>query len=176
MRKRRVEGFLAVQVKLLRDDRDDSHQDSEEAVLKNAHPDDLAPMLAQLVSRKSWLVGTHVEPCQTTARCPPNALLSTRTLLKPRDRPDPRFGFDSTEVFFLAMQVGRNVCAHKREESRNRKRFITVADQIIVDIVLVEVGTEPCDDGINGDHKQDSNDTSEGKRKSAISKRLSASE
>lgn len=63
MRKRRVEGFLAVQVKLLRDDRDDSHQDPEEAVLKNAHPDNLAPMLAQLRSRTFWLVGTHVEPC-----------------------------------------------------------------------------------------------------------------
>lgn len=68
------------------------------------------------------------------------------------------------------MQVGRDVSAHKREESRNRKRFVTVADQIVVDIVLVEVGTEPCDDGVNGDHEQNSNDTSEKRGTLAISK------
>jgi hypothetical protein len=57
------------------------------------------------------------------------------------------------------MQIRCDIMAKQGKECSNRERFVTVAENIEVYGVLVVVGTEPGDEGVNGYHPQDSNNT-----------------
>lgn len=57
------------------------------------------------------------------------------------------------------MQIGGDIVAEESEERGDGKCLITIADHAVVDGVFVEVDAEPCDEGVNGDHPEDSNDT-----------------
>lgn len=84
-------------------------------------------------------------------------------LLKPSQGPKPRLGLDPTKIVLLAMQIGSNVVAHEAKESGDTEGFIAVADDLEIDIVMVEEDAEPCDDGVNGDHPEDTNNAAHGK-------------
>lgn len=45
--------------------------------------------------------------------------------------------------------------AHKGEEGRDTESFVAIADDFEIDGIMVEEDAEPCDEGVNGDHKQD---------------------
>lgn len=80
-------------------------------------------------------------------------------LLKPSQRPNPRLGLNPTEVVLLAMQIGRDIVAHEAEESGDTEGFVAVADNLEINRVIVKEDTEPCDDGVNGDHPEDADNT-----------------
>lgn len=77
-------------------------------------------------------------------------------LLKPAQRPEPRFGLDPTEIVLLAVQVGRDIVGHEGEEGRNTEGFVAVANDLEIDRVVVEQDAEPRDDGVDRDHPQNS--------------------
>lgn len=79
-------------------------------------------------------------------------MLSTTALLHPRHWPYPRFRLDSTKVVLLSVQVRRNVMAEESEEGSYRKRFVTIADDAVVDRVFIEPDTEECDERVDWDH------------------------
>lgn len=78
-------------------------------------------------------------------------------LLKPINRPDPRFWFDPTKIFLLRMQIRGDIMTEQSEESGDGEGFVGRADQAVVHGVLVEVDAEPCDQGVNRDHPEDAN-------------------
>lgn len=55
------------------------------------------------------------------------------------------------------MQIWREVMTHKGEECGDRKRFVAIADDTVIDCLFMEVDTEPRDEGVDWDHQQDSN-------------------
>lgn len=52
--------------------------------------------------------------------------------------------------------------AHEGEEGGDTEGFVAVADDFEKDSVMVEEDTEPGDDGVNGDHPQDTDNTAQG--------------
>lgn len=101
MRECRIQRRFAVQVKVLRHNRNDSHEHPQETVLEDANPNDLSE-----VSHPSHVIGplrAYIKPSQTTPRNSPDAMFPSAALLHPVQRPDPLFRFDSTEVILLAM-------------------------------------------------------------------------
>lgn len=106
---------------------------------------------------------SYIEPGQSTARVPPTAAMSEAAfpLLKPSQRPKPRLGLNPTEIVLLAMKVGRDVVAHEAKESSDTEGFVAVSDDLEIDRVIVEENAEPCDDGVNGDHPQDTDNAAQ---------------
>lgn len=51
--------------------------------------------------------------------------------------------------------------AHEAEESGDTEGFVAVADHFEIDSVVVEKNTDPCDDGVDGDHPKDANNTAQ---------------
>lgn len=49
--------------------------------------------------------------------------------------------------------------AHEGEEGGDTEGFVAVADNFEKDRIMIEEDTEPGDDGVNGDHPQDTDDT-----------------
>lgn len=49
--------------------------------------------------------------------------------------------------------------AHEGEESGDTESFVAIADDFEVDGIMVEEDAEPCDEGIDGDHKQNADNT-----------------
>lgn len=43
--------------------------------------------------------------------------------------------------------------AHKREESGNRKGFVAIANDAVVDRMFVEIDAEPRNEGVDRDHQ-----------------------
>jgi hypothetical protein len=128
--------FFAVTFEELGDAGDEGEEDANEAVLKDAEPDDIEPGQAALGSAEWTFV------------------LSTGTLLHPGKWPDPIFGDEGPKVFFLVMDVGGNVIADEGEEGGDGEGFVAVAQDFEVDgVAVVEVGEEG-DGGVDGDHEQ----------------------
>ena len=101
---------------------------------------------------------SHIEPGQAAARGAPNAL-TTATFLHPVQRPKPLFRLDPAEIILLTMQIRSDIVAHEGEESGDTEGFVTVTEDLEVDGIVVEENAEPGDEGINGDHEQNANDT-----------------
>lgn len=53
--------------------------------------------------------------------------------------------------------------AHEGEEGGDGKGFVTVAEDLEVDPVLVEGDAQPCHKRVDGDHEQDSDDAATAK-------------
>ena len=101
-------------------------------------------------------------------------MLPSTALLHPVQRPDPLFWLDSTKVVLLAMQIGGDIMAHESEKGRNGKGFVAVAHDTVVDGMFMEVDAEPCDERIDRNHQQDSDNTAiEKKKKDRLAKALS---
>lgn len=49
--------------------------------------------------------------------------------------------------------------AEQGEESRYCERFVAVADHGEVNRFLIEIDAEPCDEGVNWNHEEDSDNT-----------------
>lgn len=101
---------------------------------------------------------SHIEPCQAAARGAPNAL-TTATFLHPVQRPKPLFRLDPAEIILLTMQIRCDIVTHEGEEGGDTEGFVTVTEDLEVDGIVVEENAEPGDEGIDGDHEQDANDT-----------------
>ena len=91
-------------------------------------------------------------------------MLPSTALLHPVQRPDPLFWLDSTKVVLLAMQIGGDIMAHESEKGRNGKGFVAVAHDTVVDGMFMEVDAEPCDERIDRNHQQDSDNTAIAKK------------
>lgn len=103
----------------LRDDCDDSEKRTNEAVLKDANPD-------------------NVEPRQTTLWLPQKALgFAASALLHPVHWPNPILWFDIPEVLFLFVKIGRNVVTHECEKAGDGEGLITVSQHFKIYGVLV---------------------------------------
>lgn len=57
------------------------------------------------------------------------------------------------------MEVRGDVVAEKREEGGDGKSFVAVAENAEIDVFLIVKSSEPCDEGIDGDHEEDADDT-----------------
>lgn len=86
-------------------------------------------------------------------------MFTSAALLHPVQGQDPLFRFYSAEVILLTMQIGCDITAHESKECGNRKRFIAIANDAVVDCVFVEKHAEPGDEGVDRNHQQDANDT-----------------
>lgn len=101
---------------------------------------------------------SHIEPGQAAARGAPNAL-TTATFLHPVQRPKPLFRLDPAEIILLTMQIRSDIVTHEGEEGGDTEGFVTVTEDLEVDGIVVEENTEPGDEGIDGYHEQNANDT-----------------
>lgn len=63
--------------------------------------------------------------------------------------------------------------AHKAEESGDTEGLVAVADNLEIDRIVVEEDAEPCDDGVNGDHPEDADNTA--RESNSVSKWFSRS-
>lgn len=57
------------------------------------------------------------------------------------------------------MQIRCDIVTHEGEEGGDTEGFVTVTEDLEVDGIVVEENAEPGDEGIDGDHEQDANDT-----------------
>lgn len=73
-------------------------------------------------------------------------MLSPAALLHPRHWPYPRFWLNPTKVILLTVEVRRDVMAEESKERGDRKRFVTIADDAVVDGVFVEQDAKECDE------------------------------
>lgn len=159
MRILRAQRSFAVPSKDLAYDRHNGEKHTDEAVLKNASPDDLpqksvSRLLASLSSSK-----THIKPSQPTPRFPKrSANLPARTLLQPEHPQKPVHGLNPSKILLLLMQIRRDVVAQQAEETRNRKRLVAVAEHFEVHGFAVEDVAEEADDAVDGDHEEDPDD------------------
>lgn len=120
MRKQgRIRG-LAVLPEILRQDRYDSHGDSQKAVLINTRPN-------------------NIEPCQTTSRSSPRSPFSPAALLHPINWQYPWLHHDSPEICLLMVQILGDVMAQKRKERSNGERFIAGRYDVEVNSVVVVI-------------------------------------
>lgn len=101
---------------------------------------------------------SHIEPSQAAARGAPNAL-TTATFLHPVQRPKPLFRLDPAEIILLTMQIRSDIVTHEGEEGGDTEGFVTVTEDLEVDGIVVEENAEPGDEGIDGYHEQNANDT-----------------
>lgn len=106
---------------------------------------------------------TYIEPGQPAPWIPPSSAVSTAPLpiLKPTQRPQPCLRLNASEIVLLAVQVRRDVMAHEGEEGGDTESFVAVSDDLQGDGVMVEEYAEPCDEGVNGDHEEDTDDAAE---------------
>lgn len=95
----------------------------------------------------------YIKPSQPTARNPPNSMFTSAALLHPVQGQDPLLRFYSTKVILLTMQIGCDITAHEGEECGNRKCFIAIANDAVVDCVFVKEHTEPGDEGVDRNHQ-----------------------
>ena len=57
------------------------------------------------------------------------------------------------------MQIRRHVVTEQVEEAGDGERLVAVAQDVEVDAVFVEEVGEEGDDGVDGDHEEDADDT-----------------
>lgn len=104
--------------------------------------------------------GTYVEPCKSTVRLPqPAFVLAASALLHPGHGPNPVLWLHIPKVFLLVVQIRRDVMAHQGEEAGDCKCLVAVAENLKVDGIVVVKVAEERDDGIDGYHEQDADDT-----------------
>jgi hypothetical protein len=53
--------------------------------------------------------------------------------------------------------------AHEGEERGDTEGFVAIAENLKVDRVMVKKDAQPGDEGVNGDHKKNANDTGKNK-------------
>jgi len=53
--------------------------------------------------------------------------------------------------------------AHEGEESGDTEGFVAIAENLKVYRVMVKEYAEPCDEGVNGNHEKNANDTGNNK-------------
>ena len=136
MCKCRVQRLKAISPCSLRYDSNASHEDPDEAVLKNAEPYHLERVSVCL---DGLIAGsTDIEPSKPTPGDPPNSPLTPTAFLEPADRKDPISGYSLSKVGFLTVQVRRYVMAQEREEASDGEGFVAVPDDFEVDCVPVE--------------------------------------
>lgn len=102
---------------------------------------------------------SYIEPCQTTPRNSPNTFLPSRNLLQPGYGPDPVFRLYCAKVILLTVQIGSNITTHQCKEGGDRERFVTVAQDAVVNSVFIVKCAEPGDEGVNRYHQKNSNST-----------------
>lgn len=133
-------GAFAVALKVLRDDGGDGHGYADEAVLVDADPVD-------------------VEPGQPALGSAPGPALAAAAFGEPVDGHNPwRDGAHFAEEVLLCVQVGRDVVAEETKERRNGKCLVAVRDDLEVDGVPVPLDLEEGRDGVDGDHKENTDD------------------
>ena len=103
---------------------------------------------------------TYVKPGQSAPRLSqPSMVFAARALLHPSDRPDPILGFDVPEVLLLFVQTRSDVMTHESEKAGNGKSLVAVTQDFEVYGFLVVKVAEEGDNGVDGDHDKDSDDT-----------------
>ena len=114
-----VQACVAISTRRLCQKRNEGEQYPNQAVLENPDPHDVEPSeAAHGFSQKS-------------------SVLTSSTSLDPVERQYPIFRLLHAKVVLLLVDVGRTVCAHEGEEGGDCERFITVADDFKVDVLLV---------------------------------------
>lgn len=78
--------------------------------------------------------------------------------MQPKHAQKPIHRLDPPKVLLLLVQIRRDVVAQQAEETRNRKRLITIAQDLEVDGLAVEHVAEEADDAVDGDHEEDPDD------------------
>lgn len=57
------------------------------------------------------------------------------------------------------MQIRGDIVTHEGEEGGDTEGFVAVTEDLEVDGIVVEENAEPCDEGVDGDHEKNANDT-----------------
>ena len=84
---------------------------------------------------------------------------STSAFLHPVYRQHPVLRLDISKVLLLLVQIWCDVVAHQCEETCDCKSLVTISDCFIVNrVMVIEVGKEG-DDGVDGDHDEDANNS-----------------
>lgn len=113
-------GALAISVKILCHNGNDSHGDTYEAVLVDADP-------------------YYVEPGQPRFRYSPTTTLTPAAFGKPVHGYKPRFNrVQLAKEFFLLVEIWSHEVAHQGEEGRNGKGLVGFADDLVVRGMPVE--------------------------------------
>ena len=151
---------------MLRQHRNDSHENTQKTVLEDTDPDNLYQKSTSVLNQiqepppqSPPIVQSYIKPCQSTPWDSPDSILASAALLHPGHRPDPLSRLDSAKVILLAMEIRSNIMAQEGEEGRDRERFVAVTNNAEVDGMFVEEDAEPRDERIDRDHQQDANDT-----------------
>lgn len=101
----------------------------------------------------------YIEPGQPTpGLSQPSLILAACTFLHPCDGPDPVLRLDIPEILLLVMKVWCDVVAHKGEEAGNGEGLVAVSQHFKVDGLFVVQIAEEGNDGVDGDHDEDSDD------------------
>lgn len=69
------------------------------------------------------------------------------------------------------MQIRGDIVTHEGKEGGDTEGFVAVTEDLEVDGIVVEENAEPCDEGVNGDHEQNANDTGKQEHVSDVSAR-----
>jgi hypothetical protein len=162
MSKGRVDGAFTISSEGLGDDRRDGHGNSEKTVLEYAEEDDLGPQAASVNTADfaNTSASTYIEPRQSASRrpkMPPHS--ATSTLLTPVYRPHPRLRHQSAKIALLIVEIGRHVVTEEGEEAGNGECLVASHDDFEVDGMSVEEVGKERDNGVDGDHEEDADDT-----------------
>jgi hypothetical protein len=103
---------------------------------------------------------TYVEPRKPAMWSPqPAFILTSCTFLHPVQGPHPVLRLGVPEIFFLLVQIRRDIMTHEREEAGDRESFIAVPKKLeIYSVVIVQVAKEG-NDSVYGYHNKDADDT-----------------
>lgn len=97
---------------------------------------------------------TNIEPSKPAPGRPPYATISTTAPLEPVQRKYPVLGFGTSEVVFLAMQIGCDIRAEKGEETGDGERLVTISNNRVVYGMLIEVIRQERDCRVDGNHEE----------------------